>query len=79
MRIKRNGTTIKLWLLTKDTYNWAERPGERWPCSQISGKRLFAEFDDGDLIDCTVGGFSVDVPGDEFAAITSDFIAGVGI
>lgn len=79
MKIKKNGTTVQLWLSANDTYNWAERPGERWPCSRLSGKRLFAEFDDGDLIDYAVEGKTgVDIPGDEFTAITDDFIKGVG-
>ena len=76
MRIKRNGTTVKLWLSVNDTYNWAHRPGARWPCSQLAGKRLFAKFDDGDLVEYTVNGLSVDIPRDEFTAITDDFIGG---
>lgn len=75
MRVERQGNTVKLWLSANDTYDWAKR----WPCSFLSGKRLFAEFDDGDLVDYAVDGkcgFPGDQPlVDEFNAITSDFIA----
>lgn len=82
MRIEKTGTTVKLWLSTKDTYDWAlgraDWWGTGWPCSQLSGKRLFAEFDNGDLVDYAVNGKNgVDIPGDEFTAMTDDFIKGV--
>lgn len=80
MRIKREGTTVRLWLSANDTYNWAHRPDASWPCSQLAGKRLFAEFDDGDLIDYSIDGDGyVDMPADEFTAITDDFIKGLVI
>lgn len=84
MRMEKIGTTVKLWLSTNDTYNWAHRPNTGsfpfWPCSQLAGKRLFAEFDDDDLVNYTVDGKdSVDVPVNEFTAITDDFIAGVRV
>ena len=78
MRMERTGTTVKLWLSAKDTCFWATRPGNSWPYSELAEKRLFAEFNDGDLIDCTVNGLSVDIPRDEFTAITDDFIKGIG-
>lgn len=74
-RIKKDGNTIKLWLSARDTYNWAHRLIISWPCSILSGKRLFAEFSDGDLVNYTVNGRpTFDVPADEFNAITSDFL-----
>lgn len=77
MRIKRTGNTIKLWLSANDTYNWAHKTETCWPCSFLAGKRLFAEFVDGDLIDIAVNGCHTrDVPSDEFNAITSDFMKG---
>ena len=80
MRIEKQGTTVKLWLSANDTYNWANRPNASWPCSVLAGKRLFAEFDDGDLVDFAVNGKrSLDVTADEFTAITDDFIVGVTI
>lgn len=73
MRIRRNGT-IQLWLSADDTYNWAHRPGASWPCSELSGHRMYAEFDRGDLIDLTVDGRSRDIPVDEFSAIIEDYL-----
>ena len=79
MKIERQGNTVKLWLSADDTYRWARRPGAAWPCSFLAGKRLFAEFADGDLVDFAVNGKSSSataraLPADEFNAITSDFI-----
>lgn len=79
MKIEKQGKTIKLWLSAKDTYQWANKPGGAWPCSYLAGKRLFAEFYDGDLVDYTVNSKCDKIPGvsaDEFNAITSDFING---
>lgn len=75
MKITSNEHGTKLWLSANDTYDWANRPGERWPCSQLSGKRVFAEFDSrGDLVDMAINGKNIDVDVNEFNAITSDFI-----
>ena len=68
------GSLQRLWLSKKDTYQWASRPGSTWPCSHLSGKRLYAEFSDGDLVDFQVNGHYDDCPADEFNAITSDFL-----
>ena len=68
---------VKLWLSANDTYQWAHKAGASWPCSFLSDKPLFAEFDsNGDLIDLTInyGHGDQDCPGDEFNAITSDFL-----
>ena len=75
MRIQKHDSTVKLWLSAKDTYNWAHKAGALWPCSVLADKRLFAEFSDGDLIDYTVNGKLVNVPADEFNAMTGDFLA----
>ena len=80
MKIEKQDDTVKLWLSAEDTYQWANKPGGKWPCSFIAGKRLFAEFDNGDLVDYAVNGKTsadIDLPADEFNAITSDFITGV--
>ena len=75
MKIINSGNTIKLWLSANDTYDWANRPGASWPCSFLAGKKLFAEFDNGDLVDFAVNGKDgVDVDCNEFTAITDDFI-----
>jgi len=76
MRISSGKYGVKLWLSARDTYEWANRSGRAWPCSTLSGKRLFAEFDAvGDLIDLTVGGrYGVNIDGVELDAIAADFI-----
>ena len=78
MRIVREGNTVKLWLSANDTYEWAHRSGAAWPCSTLSGRRLFAEFSDGDLVDISINGGrgDQDCDGHEFNAITDDAIGG---
>lgn len=77
MRIKETSTGTQLWLSANDTYKWANKPSAKWPCSVLSGHRLYAEFDeDNGLIDMTIDGRSRDCPADEFNAITQDYIKG---
>ena len=74
-RIQQTGNTTKLWLSAADTQAWANRPGAGWPCSVAAGHSLFAEFDEGDLVDVKLAGRAdEDLPGDEFNALTSDFL-----
>ena len=79
MRItKASDGSLQVWLSAADTEEWAERPGESWPCSQLNGRSVFAEFDsDGDLVDMTVdsGRGDQDIDGTEFNACLSDHIA----
>ena len=56
MRIVKTFNGRKIWASKRDTYKWAHRSGNSWPCSTISGKSLFIETDKGDLIDLTVNG-----------------------
>lgn len=72
MRVQITGNRIKLWLSASDTAIWARR----WPCSTLGGKRLFAEFDSNGLCDLTINGRDGDCDGNEFDAITADFLAG---
>ncbi len=74
MKVVVSGRNVKLWSSANDTYNWAHRTGASWPGSQLSGKRLFAEFQKGDLVDLMVNGRSADISSDEFNAATSDFL-----
>jgi len=77
MRIKRNEYGVNLWLSARDTYEWAHKSGAAWPCSQISGRRLFAAFErNGDLVDVSIDGGrgKQNVDGNEFNAITADFL-----
>lgn len=74
----KHKASISIWLSENDTYRWANRPGNKWPCSQISGKRLFASFDkDGNLIDFSLNGKIAEIDSNEFDAITYDFIQGL--
>ena len=64
-----------MWLSSSDTYNWATRPGESWPCSDLRGNRVFVEFDSaGDLVDLAINGKGADVDGHELSACVSDFL-----
>ena len=73
MRIKRYNGTVKIWASSTDTYIWAHRPGNSWPCSTLSGKRLYAEFYHGDLVDYAINGkHGVNLDDTEFNAITED-------
>ncbi len=75
MRIKKSDQGTQLWLSANDTYNWAHKPGASWPCSALSGHRLYAEFDkDNDLIDMAIDGRCKDCPVNELNAIVADFI-----
>ena len=66
---------VKIWLSANDTHAWAHKAGAVWPCSELAGKRLFAEFDTNGLLDMAVNGRTSDIPADEFNAITSDHLA----
>ena len=73
MKTQVNGLTTKIWLSANDTYNWAHKIGASWPCSTLSNRQVFAEFDGGDLIDIAIDGKSDDnVDACEFNAIITD-------
>lgn len=75
MKTRKSEQGTQLWLSANDTYNWANKSGAAWPCSVLSGHRLYAEFDeDNNLVDVAIDGKYKDCPADEFNAITSDFI-----
>lgn len=75
MRTHINESHVTLWLSANDTYNWAHRSGSSWPCSQLSGRRLMAQFDSNGLCDITIDGRNRDCDATEFNAITSDYLA----
>jgi len=77
MRTKIGPSSVKLWLSAFDTESWADRPGSRWPCSQLSGRRVFAEFDSNGLVDLSIDGKTRDVDSSELNAITSDYLRDV--
>ncbi len=72
MKYRIEPTCVKLWLSARDTRAWAAK----WPCSFLAGRRVVAEFHAGGLVDLVINGDRgpQDAPGDEFNAITSDFL-----
>lgn len=73
----------KVWISARETYDWAHgfpvrgftRSGLRWPCSTLSGRRIFAEFDAlGNLIELSVDGKSFDADAQEFDALIESAI-----
>ena len=78
--MRQSKDKTKLWLSSDDTSRWASRHGAWWPCSFLSGRRLWAMFDgfNGDLVDMSIDGGrgDQDCPLDEFNAIVSDFRKG---
>jgi hypothetical protein len=76
MRTQIFDSGAKLWLSANDTYCWAHRPGACWPCSELSGNRLFVEYDRGGLVDLTINGRIGDCPAHELTAIVSDHLRG---
>jgi hypothetical protein len=79
MRVKQTESgQLKVWLSADDTEHWASRLGAAWPCSQLRGRRVFAEFDSrGDLVDLAIDGGrgDQDCDGTEFSACLTDHIA----
>ena len=78
MRVQVNNCNVKLWVSANETYEWAHRVGKSWPCSQLSGKRLFAEFDGSGLLDIAINGRMTDCDANEFNALTSDMLRDSG-
>ena len=76
MRINATDSGVKLWLSANDTYRWAHRSNASWPCSELSDRRLFVEFDQGGLVDLAINGRLGDCPADELNAIVSDHLRG---
>ena len=68
---------FKLWVSANETYDWAQktgRSGASWPCSELSSKRLFVEFDSRGLVDLAINGRVRDCPNDELTALVTDHI-----
>jgi len=72
MRTQIFDSGVRLWLSAHDTYCWAHC----WPCSELSGKRLFVEYDRGGLVDLAINGRIGDCPAHELTAIVSDYLRG---
>ena len=75
-RIQLSDSRVAIWVSANETYNWAHRPGASWPCSTLSNKRFFAEFDDNGLCELTVNGREDhNVDAHEFNALCADMLA----
>jgi hypothetical protein len=76
MKTQINPRSVKLWLSSADTYRWAHKSGASWPCSQVSGRRLFAEFDSNGLLDLSIDGGrgDQDCDGNELSTICADHL-----
>jgi len=76
MKTMVTDSCVKLWLSSTDTYEWATRAGNSWPCSQLSGKRVFAEFDRNGLCDLAIdgNGRNEDCDATELSAICADHL-----
>ncbi len=79
MKTQIDSRTAKLWLSADDTSSWSSRPRCSWPCSQLSGRRLFAEFDSNGLLDFAIdsGRGEKDCDGNELSAICCDHLVRV--
>jgi len=78
MRLRTEQNIVSVWLSANDTCNWAHKPGAAWPCSQLSGRRVFAEFDQTGLVELIINGGRGDQDCDsaEFSACVADHLAG---
>ncbi len=79
MRIKKHKPNGKvrsytIWLSANETYLWARKVRQSWPCSQLSGHRCTASIDLNGLYDYTVDGKITGLWGDELKAIVADHI-----
>lgn len=78
MRIKRHDNSYVMWLSADDTYKWAHRPNNRWPCSTMSGKRFVICVNSNGLYDLTMNGKSInnniDIDGTELDACVSSHL-----
>ena len=75
MNIKKGPYITKIWASPLDTYDWAHREGNAWPCSTLSDKRVFVALDSkGDLVDLAInsGRGSQEVDGHELNAFIED-------
>ena len=69
---------ISLWLSANETDNWAHRPRNSWPCSQLAGRRVFAQFDRNGLCDLAIDGGrgEQDCDANELSALCADHLVG---
>lgn len=79
MRKRITATSVKLWLSPNDTYYWAHGP-KIWPCSRLSNKRVFVEYDSNGLCDLSIdgkSGYNYHTDINELNAMVADFLKNV--
>jgi len=54
MRLHDDGLSFTVWISAAETYEWSRR----WPCSELSGRRIRASFDSCGLFDLAIDGVS---------------------
>ena len=74
MRIRRLSNGYALWLSANDTELWASKSGSSWPCSELSGRRLFVGVDSNGLCDISIDSDQADCDHTEIEAIVSDHL-----
>lgn len=73
MKTQITETSCTLWLSSRNTSAWANKPGASWPCSTLAGKRLCASFDSNGLCNLSMNGRDApSIDGAEFSALCSD-------
>ena len=84
MNIDGNPAGFTVELTAEETRKWANRPGSRWPCSKAAGRKIWAQFGPGGLVDLKVDGRRLDpadgeypdgsaeIPANEFNALMAD-------
>jgi hypothetical protein len=59
-------------------YAWARRPGNAWPLSELEDfEYVTAQFDSSGLVELEADRDTVDIPGDELTAWSSDVLRSV--
>ena len=76
MQFKNTGENSYVLKLSADnTWQWARRPGESWPCSTLAGKPVAVQVDSNGLCDLWGKGLDTDdVDGNELDAIVADHL-----
>lgn len=44
MKIKKEGNTTRLWISSRETWSWANKPNSRWSCSSLADRRVYIEL-----------------------------------
>ena len=74
LQVNDNGFTLELGV--NETYQWANKPNNKWPCSYVNNESLFVEFDKNGLVDLKINDtYNNDyIPNNELNAIVWDHL-----